>query len=82
LLYQLSYAGVFCLQKAKPKGYFYKGNISMANIIYYLDLEGNSGKIGTEACFFFKFMLFFNIFDHLQPFFGILNLMTKIATKI
>jgi hypothetical protein len=38
---------VFCLQKAKPKGYFYKGNISMAIIIHYMDLEGNSEKIST-----------------------------------
>ncbi len=54
----------------------------MANIVCYLDLEGNIGKINTKARFFFKFILLINIFDHLLPFFGILNLMTKIATKI
>jgi hypothetical protein len=73
---------VFCLQKAKPKGYFYRRNISMVNIVHILDLEGNIAIIGAKSPFFFEFVLFVHIFGHVPPFFGILNFIIKIATKI
>jgi hypothetical protein len=73
---------VFCLQKAKPKGYFYRRNISMVNIVYIMDLEGNIGVFGAKSPFFFEFIIFFHIFDQLPLFFGILNFITEIATKI
>ncbi|KPK16751.1 MAG: hypothetical protein AMK69_26030, partial [Nitrospira bacterium SG8_3] len=69
-------------QKAKPKGYFYKRNISMVNIVCFLDLEGNIGIIGAKSPFFFDFVLFIHISDRVPPFFGILNLITEIATKM
>ena len=54
----------------------------MVNIIRFLDLEGNIGIIGAKSPFFFEFLIFIHIFDHVPPFFGILNFITEIATKI
>ena len=54
----------------------------MVNIVYILELEGNIGIIGAKSPFFSEFIIFIHIFDHVPPFFGILNLMTEIATKI
>ena len=62
LLYQLSYAGVFCLQKAKPKGYFYRRNISIVNIIRFLDLEGNIDIIWSQISFFLRISHFYSYF--------------------
>jgi hypothetical protein len=73
---------VFCLQKANPKGYFYKRNISMMNNGQYLDLEGIIEIIGAKSPFFFEFILFYQISYVLPPFFGILNFIIEIATKI
>jgi hypothetical protein len=73
---------VFCLQKAKPKGYFSRRNISMMTIVQILDLEGNIGISDAKSLFFSEFLIFIHIFSHIPPFFGILNFMTEIATKI
>jgi hypothetical protein len=73
---------VSCLQKANPKGYFYKGNISMVNIVQYLDLEGNIEIMEAKSPFFFEFLFFLHIFYLVPPFWGILNFIIKIATKI
>ena len=54
----------------------------MVNITCFLDLEGNIGIMGAKSPFFSEFIIFIQIFDHVPPFFGILNLMTEIATKI
>ena len=54
----------------------------MMNTAYIMDLEGNIGVIGAKSPFFFEFIIFFHIFNELPPFFGILNLITEIATKI
>ena len=54
----------------------------MVNITYILDLEGNIGTIGAQSPFFFEFWLFIHISYLVPPFFGILNFIIKIATKI
>jgi hypothetical protein len=54
----------------------------MVIIVYLLDLEGNIEIIGAKSPFFSEFVLFIHIFDHVPPFFGILNFITEIATKI
>jgi hypothetical protein len=54
----------------------------MVNIVHILDLEGNIAIIRAKSPFFFEFVLFVHIFGHVPPFFGILNFITEIATKI
>jgi len=54
----------------------------MLNITRILGLEGNVGIKGAQAQFFFEFCLFIRIYYLDPPFFGILNFIIKIATKI
>ena len=54
----------------------------MVKFVYFLDLEGNIAIIGAKSPFFFEFWLFIHISYLVPPFFGILNFIIKIATKI
>ena len=54
----------------------------MVIILHYLELEGNNENIIAKSPFFFEFVLFSYISYVVPPFFGILNFIRKIATKI
>jgi hypothetical protein len=54
----------------------------MVTKVRFLDLEGNIGINDAKSLFFSEFLVLIHIFSHVPPFFGILNFMTEIATKI
>ncbi len=54
----------------------------MMIILHYLESEGNIENIEAKSPFFFEFVLFPYISSLVPPFFGILNFIRKIATKI
>ena len=54
----------------------------MMIILYNPELEGNIDNIEAKTPFFFEFILFLYISYIVPLFFGILNFIRKIATKI
>ena len=54
----------------------------MVIILYNPESEGNIDNTEAKTPFFFEFVLFFYISYIVPPFFGILNFIRKIATKI